>query len=94
MFDHYAPHGDKLTSLLGNSKLPEADRPRLESTINRYKDWIEQIRAVEGTSHDSIAIMVAMLNEYKNHIDLELILIAIKIFYTGKKVSLNSITRS
>ena len=67
------PHGDKLQSLLTNKKLPTTDKPGLESTIERYKDWIEKLKSVRGSSEYVTNSMVALLNEYKLHIDLALV---------------------
>lgn len=73
MFNLPNPHGDKLRSLIGNSKLPEADKPRVEHAQERYGNWIARLSAVEGSSDDAVRTMVALLNEYKLYIDVELI---------------------
>ena len=73
MFNLSKPHGDKLFSLLVNNKLPESDKPNVEHAIERYEDWIARLTAVEGTYDDIIRQMAALLNEYKNYIDVELI---------------------
>lgn len=68
------PHLDKLVALLANEKLPESDRLRVEAAIVRYKEWITAIENVTGDSPTEIINqMVALLNEYKLYIEVELI---------------------
>jgi hypothetical protein len=67
------PHLEKLTAILANDKLPEADRPRIETTIATYRRWIADLEAVNGAPEEVLARMVALLNEYRNHIDIELV---------------------
>ncbi len=73
MLDLPKPHGDKLDSLLANNKLPGANRPMVESTLERYKDWIAKLNAVKGSPDGIVENMVALLNEYKSYIDVDLI---------------------
>lgn len=94
MFNLPKPHGDKLNSLLVNTKLPESDKPNVEHAIERYEDWISRLTAVEGSYDDIIRQMAALLNEYKNYIDVELISTATRIFCTDKRANLNSTTLS
>src|SRR2546422_567684 len=67
------PHGDKLTALLENAKLPEADRPRVAATLKKYKEWIRALDAVTGDRTKIIRDMVNLLNAYRMHIDVDLI---------------------
>ena len=73
MFDLPTPHGDKLRSLLDNSKLPESDKSRVEHALEQYGYWIARLSSAEGSVDDTIRMMVALLNEYKLYIDIELI---------------------
>ena len=72
-FDLPTPHGDKLASLLQNDKLPKVDKPNVESAQKRYAAWRDQLKAVTGSSEDIVRTMVAVLNEYKLYLDVELI---------------------
>jgi hypothetical protein len=80
------PHGDKLTALLNNRKLPADDKPKVEEAIQRYRTWLHQLRQVAFTpaaleaaeasvavADASIAAMALLLNEYRTFIDIELI---------------------
>jgi hypothetical protein len=67
------PHLDKLTKALENEKLPASDRGRLEATIFRYKEWTKALDAVKGSPNEIIDTSVRLLNEYRFHIDVELI---------------------
>lgn len=73
MVEHPKPHGDKLTALLQNEKLPKQDLTRVESAGLRYRDWITQLRGVAGSSDEIINQMVRSLNEYKLFIDIDLV---------------------
>ncbi len=67
------PHGDKITSLLLNPKLPSADVPNVEMAQQRYAEWTAKSKAVKGSSEEIIERMVELLNEYKLYIDMNLI---------------------
>lgn len=67
-------HGEKLVAALRSEKLPEGDKPRLNSAINEYDKWIEDLESVSApTVAELIEKMVARLNEYKRYVDLNLI---------------------
>ncbi len=67
------PHLEKLSSTLENDKLPDADKPRVEQAIARYRQWIAALDAVTGTPPERIRSMVALLNEYRLYIDVDLV---------------------
>lgn len=67
------PHLEKLMAVQNNDKLPDADRPRIERAIERYRSWIESLAAVDGTPEAALAEMVRLLDEYKRFIDIEVI---------------------
>jgi len=67
------PHLEKLEAILTNGKLPPSDKPRIEATIVRYQKWIESIENLSGTPDEVITKMVALLNEYRNYIDVEIV---------------------
>jgi len=73
MPDLPAPHGDKLNALLENEKLPSTDRTGVAKTIKLYQRWLRQLHQVQGTYDETIAQMVSLLNEYKRHIEADLI---------------------
>ena len=67
------PHQEKLVAALANEKLPDVDRPRVEQAIQRYHAWIKDLDATVATSENPVHDLVALLNQYRNFIDLELI---------------------
>ena len=67
------PHLEKLNATLANDKLPPADKQLIEAAIGRYNKWIADLKAVTGTPQKRIRAMVALLNEYRQHIDVELV---------------------
>jgi len=67
------PHGDKLRALIHNTKLPSEDLLRVEQTIERYQEWLDQLSAVRGTYQEIVTCMVSLLNDYKRHVELDLI---------------------
>jgi len=66
-------HGDKLKVLLSNSKLPRSDRERVQSTVARYDRWIELLSNAQEDGDELLNILVSSLNDYKMHVDLDLI---------------------
>jgi hypothetical protein len=67
------PHGDKLKALLLNTKLPSPDRPKVEQAIERYEQWVKRLFAVGGSYPEIIRQMVALCNDYKYDIEVNLI---------------------
>jgi len=64
---------DKLTATLENEKLPVADRPRIESQIQKYKEWVKRLDEVTGAPAERLTTMVELLNYYRFEVDLDLI---------------------
>ncbi len=67
------PYLEKLTATLANDKLPPADKPRLEAAVARYYRWIAELNAVTGSPRKRIRAMVALLNQYRMYVDVELV---------------------
>ncbi|MEJ0010173.1 MAG: Bpu10I family restriction endonuclease [Alphaproteobacteria bacterium] len=68
-----AAHGDKLKALLVNSKLPAADRGRVEKAVAKYEEWIKKLTDVSGDGAAVLTALVDAINDYKRYIELELI---------------------
>lgn len=67
-------HGEKIVAAIGSDKVPEADKERLKTALEKYDDWVEKLNSVESeTIEDLIEAMVGLLNEYKYYIDVDLI---------------------
>jgi len=72
MFNLPKPHGDKLSALLNNQKLPRQDKPRVKQAIERYKKWLKDLTDISGDL-SVVPEMVSHLTDYKRYIDLDLI---------------------
>lgn len=79
-------HGEKLVAALHSEKLPPEDVSRLEAAIDVYDKWIENMEAVNTDSvADTVIELVALLNEYKTYVDLDLIFDSPKDFLYRQK---------
>ena len=67
------PHYGKLIACLGNPRLPEADKERLEEAIRKYHEWIIELESVERGQIDTAEKLVEITNKYKRFIELDLI---------------------
>ena len=68
-----SPHGDKLRAILGNQKLPQDDRPRVQDAIVRYDAWIAEIEQIVADGDNLVDALISLLNGYKLSIDLDLV---------------------
>jgi hypothetical protein len=67
-------HVQKLDATIVNDKLPPSDKPRLEAAKERYQQWIRDLDSVTGASPQEIVQKrVALLSQYRNYLDLEVI---------------------
>jgi hypothetical protein len=68
------PHLEKLKATFGNTKLPSSDRNRLQDALNRYTQWVSDLLTVPASDVSTIVHrMVALLNSYRNYLDVEVI---------------------
>lgn len=67
------PHGDKLRALAHNRKLPLEDQIRIAQAVERYQDWLQQLKSVQGTFEKIVSNLVALLNDYKRYVEVDLI---------------------
>ncbi len=67
------PHYTKLTALLSNPRLPNADKKKLEEALIKYGDWINAIETIKGGQLDTVEKLVEATNRYKRFIELDLI---------------------
>jgi len=67
------PHGDKLTALLGNEKLPAGDRDLVHAAVERYRSWLEDLRRPAESRVTALAEAVRLLNEYRLFVDVQLV---------------------
>lgn len=67
-----SPHGDKLTALQRNPRLPAEDRPRVAAAIRRYDAWVHRLSQIEP-GPDLVRRMVEVTGAYRDTVDLDLI---------------------
>ncbi|MEZ4588061.1 MAG: Bpu10I family restriction endonuclease [Gemmatimonadales bacterium] len=67
------PHLDKLEKALQNEKTPAEDLPRLEAAKEKHAGWVATMDAVGGTPAERIPRLVALYNEYRTYVDVDLI---------------------
>lgn len=73
MNEYPRSHGDKLKALLGNPKLPDTDKPRIEEAIKKYDLWLKEMVTIKGNKNDILNGCVSLFNIYKKYIDLDVI---------------------
>lgn len=66
------PHKEKLLAAIQNNKAI-SDRPLLEEALCAYDSWIDMMRKATGTGKVLVENLVDALNQYKDHIEVELI---------------------
>lgn len=67
-------HGEKIVAAISNEKTPSSDVVRLKNALSRYDLWISQLNSIKACNLDDLIIsMVRLLNDYKFHIDVDLI---------------------
>lgn len=67
------PHGDKLKMLIENTKLPEADKKKVEWINLEYTKWIKDMNSLASKGESKVRDLVKLLNEYKMKVELNLI---------------------
>lgn len=67
------PHYDKLIACLNNPRLPGVDKERVEEAVTMYRQWIQELEAVEQGQPDTVEKLVEATNQYKRFIELDLI---------------------
>jgi len=78
------PHRDKLIAALENPKASK-DVPVLKEALSAYESWIKSLGTLTNTGRDRVKSMVALLNEYKDLLEVELILQKGSSFLTRQK---------
>lgn len=67
------PHLDKLTAAINNPKCSVKDKRLLRESLDHYHEWIRQTAMLIETGRNRVEKMVAILNDYKNWLEVELI---------------------
>ena len=80
-------HGDKIVAAITSDKTPTNDKSRLLTALNVYVNWVTQLKTIDATTTDElIEKMVALLNDYKLYIDVDLIFDSPEDFLYRQKV--------
>lgn len=67
-------HGEKIVAAIGSDKMPESDKIRLRTALEKYDEWVINLNNVDSQTLDDLIInMVSLLSEYKYYIDVDLI---------------------
>ena len=67
------PHKEKIDAALRNPKCGDGDRDLLGRAVEYYTEWREKTDAINVTGADKVREMTALLNEYKDQLEVELI---------------------
>ncbi|MBV9857943.1 MAG: Bpu10I family restriction endonuclease [Streptosporangiaceae bacterium] len=67
------PHQSKLMELQSNNKVPPIDHLRIAAAIQRYNQWIADMRLANAAGEAKVRRLVQLLNEYKRYIEVDLI---------------------
>jgi Bpu10I restriction endonuclease len=66
-------HGQKLSALAANRKLPLADKRRVQAAREKYTAWVQAMDALTLVGDKLLERLTALLNEYKRTIEIDLI---------------------
>jgi len=67
------PHYAKLTACLENTRLPDADREGVQEALRKYQEWRDRIESIDAGKPDTLEKLIAVTNQYKRFIELDLI---------------------
>jgi len=78
------PHRDKLVAALENSKAKD-DIPVLKEALAGYEKWSAALHSLKTRGRERVTEMVKLLNDYKDFLEVELILEKGSSFLTRQK---------
>lgn len=67
------PHLDKISRALENEKMPPEDVAALERAKSKHAEWVSKLDDVTGTPDERLAALVALYNQYRTWVDVDLI---------------------
>lgn len=68
------PHKDKLLKAIENPKCSDTDRGILRDAVSKYEDWISRMWNLKSMGKQRVQEMVRLLNEYKDYLEIELLM--------------------
>lgn len=78
------PHKDKLVAALENKKA-KSDLIVLQKALQAYENWIRDMTSLMSTGRKRVDEMTELLNRYKDHLEVDLILAQGSPFLTRQK---------
>lgn len=67
------PHLDKLKALLENRRLQDVEKSRVQTALQRYREWIVELETVKSGQRGAVQQLVNATNRYKLSVELDLI---------------------
>ncbi|MCY9805359.1 Bpu10I family restriction endonuclease [Vibrio scophthalmi] len=67
------PHLAKINAAITNTKVSEEAKNILRGLLEVYRQWIVDMNAVEGSRSEIVSQLVNLLNNYKYHVDYNVI---------------------
>lgn len=68
------PHKDKLLAAISNPKCSATDREILRQAQKAYESWVARMSAVTSSGRARVVELTKLLNEYKDQLEVELII--------------------
>jgi len=68
------PHKDKLLAAMNNPKCSDGDKAILIEAQRAYESWAAQMDKVTSTGKDRVVELTKLLNQYKDQLEVELII--------------------
>lgn len=68
------PHKDKLLAACNNVKCTAEDKAILADALKAYESWMAKIQKIEATGKQRVIELTHLLNEYKDILEVELII--------------------
>jgi hypothetical protein len=68
------PHKDKLLAAINNPKCSQSDKAILSEALKAYQPWVNQMQRVESVGKQRVLDLTRLLNEYKDALEVELII--------------------
>ncbi len=69
-----SPHKDKLLAAMENPKCSEKDKQLLSEAYKAYETWVSKMDRVKSVGKARVLDLTRLLNEYKDHLEVELII--------------------
>ena len=68
------PHKDKLLAAIDNPKCSAKDKEILAEAQKAYQFWVEEMDKIASTGKDRVVELTKLLNQYKDQLEVELII--------------------